>query len=95
MAVNPSAKTTTPLIKNVPTAPFVIFDGAPVFGHQNGLVELTLTGRALGLKSDQTVGCDLVAVAHLRCSLQAAANLRDALDKALAMAAGTVDEAKH
>lgn len=95
MTVNPTPKTTAPLIKNVATAPFIVFDGAPVYGHLNGLVEVTLTGRAMGLKSDQTVGVDVVAVSHLRCSLQAAANLRDALDKALTMATGQTDEPKH
>lgn len=91
MAVNPSAPKSVSMIKNIGLAPVVFFDSAPVFGQGNGVVEVTLAARALGLRGDNSVAVDMNAVSHLRCSLQAAATLRDALDKAIAMATGTTD----
>lgn len=75
----------SPLVKNVAAAPFVYFDAAPVFGFQNGMIEVALTARALTLKADGMSGGDIVAIAHLRSSAAAAAGLRDALTKALEM----------
>lgn len=92
MAVNPGSKAAVQVIKNASTAPVVYFDGAPVYGHWQGNVEVTLTARSVGLKSDNTVSIDCAAVAQLRCCAQAAANLRDALDKALAMLSSQSDE---
>lgn len=95
MAVNPRETKSAPVIKNVAAANVIYFDGAPVFGHNNGVIQATLTVGVLGLKPDNTCAVDVAAVAHLRCSAQAAANLRDALDKALNMmveAAATVEK---
>lgn len=96
MAVNPSApKSSAPLVKNVASAPFVFFDAAPVFGVNAGVVQVALTANATSIKADKTVGVDMVAVAHLRGSLQAAVSLRDALDQAIAMASRTTEEKKQ
>jgi hypothetical protein len=75
----------SPLMKNAAAAPFIYFDGAPSMGAQNGLVEVELCARAVMPKEDGAVYSDMVCVAHLRCSLVAAANLRDALTRALDM----------
>jgi len=77
-----------PLLKNAAQAPFVFFDGAPAFGAVNGLVEIELAARALAPKADDTIAVDLVCVGHLRCSLNAAVNLREAIDGAIRMAQG-------
>ena len=100
MAVNPAPNKSVALIKNIGLAPIVYFDSAPVFGQGNGVVEITLAARALGLRGDNSVTVDMNAAAHLRCTLQAAQGLRDALDKAIAMATGATDapaegEKKH
>lgn len=101
MAVNPTPKSTVKsapisIIKNAATAPVVFFDGAPVFGHWSGNVEIVLTARMLGLRSDNTVAADLSAVAQLRCSAQAAAMLRDSLNRALELLSGQGEDApKH
>ncbi len=99
MAVNPPApKSSAPLVKNVAAAAFVFFDGAPVFGHNNGIIQVALTATATSLRDGNRVGVDLVAVAHLRCSVAAATALHEALGKALAMANPVneaTDEPKH
>jgi hypothetical protein len=77
---------TASLLKNANAAPFVFFDGAPSMGTQNGLVEIELAARAIMPDASGGVYCDMVCVAHLRCSLGAAAQLRDILDRAIANA---------
>ena len=93
MAVNPKAAPGQ-LLKNTAAAPMIHYDGVPVFGTQKNIVEIELSARVLLPKPDGSVQADLVCVAHLRGSLAAATYLRDALDKALAMAS-TQGEAKH
>jgi hypothetical protein len=73
------------LMKNAAAAPFIYFDGAPSMGTQNGLVEVELCARAVMPKANGEVYTDVVCVAHLRCSVPAAANLRDALSRTLDM----------
>jgi hypothetical protein len=79
--------TTKPLLlKNAHTAPVIYFDGAPVWGTMNGVVELGLACRVINPTADgSAVHADASCVAQLRCSATAAANLRDALNGALAM----------
>ena len=77
-------------LKNAAASPFIYFDGAPAMGAQSGLVEIELAARVVMPRADGSVTCDMVCVAHLRCSANAAANLRDALDRALTM--GISDE---
>lgn len=59
---------TTPLLKNTAAAPFVYFDGAPVYGHVNGIIEIELSARVMVPKPDGTVGVNIVCIAHLRGS---------------------------
>jgi hypothetical protein len=67
-------------------APFVFFEGAPNFGFANGIVNVTLAA-ARHLVKDGVSVTDAVAVAHLRCNIPAAIELRAALDSALLLAA--------
>jgi hypothetical protein len=69
-------------------APFVFFEGAPNFGFVNGVVNVTLAASRHLIK-DGAVVSDIVAVAHLRCNIPAALELRGALDSALLLATKT------
>jgi hypothetical protein len=51
----------------------------------NGVVEIELGARYLTPKQDNTVAVEFTTVAHLRCSANAAVNLRDALNQAIDM----------
>jgi hypothetical protein len=81
-----STPTAAPLLKNAALAPFIVFDNVPVYGSLAGNVEVELAARMLMPKPDGGVGTDMGCTAHLRCSVQAATLLREALDKAIAMA---------
>ncbi len=63
-------------------APIIYFDGAPNFGNNNGVVNVTLAASRHMIQGDQ-IAFDVVAVAFLRCNVGAAIALREALDKAL------------
>ncbi|HEY1858934.1 MAG TPA: hypothetical protein VGG61_01185, partial [Gemmataceae bacterium] len=60
------------------------FDGAPSMGTQGGLVEIELAARAIMPDASGGVSVDMVCVAHLRCSLNAAVQLRDILERSIA-----------
>jgi hypothetical protein len=69
------------------TAPFVYFDNVSACGVLAGAIQLELVANALLFVSPQQSASELVAVAHLRCSPQAAVHLRDIIQKALDMLA--------
>jgi hypothetical protein len=71
------------MMKNATTAPVIYFDGIPVFGALQNIIELELSARMMQPRSDGSVQADMVCTAHLRCSHAAAQGLRDAIDKAL------------
>jgi hypothetical protein len=65
-------------------APFVYFDGVATYGVNHGAIQIelaanTLTPEGAGVKTD------VLVTAHLRCSPNAAADLRQALEKAINM----------
>jgi hypothetical protein len=67
-------------------APFIYFDGITAFGTQNGAIQIELAARTMVPAPDGVnIQNEFVATAHLRCSPAAAANLREALEKALEM----------
>jgi len=74
------------VVKDTIHAPIVYFEGAPNFGNANGTINVTLAV-ARYLPEGSQIASDLVAVASLRCNVQAATELRNALDRALALAA--------
>ena len=74
-----------PVMKNAGVAPVVYFDNAPAFGVLANVVEIELGARVILPKTDGSTAADLICVAHLRCSVQAAEALRNALNGALAM----------
>jgi hypothetical protein len=67
-------------------APYIFFEGAATFGFSNGIVNVTLAAGRHLLKEGTPIS-DVVAVAHLRCNVAAATDLRNALDSALLLAA--------
>jgi hypothetical protein len=70
-------------------APFLYFEGAPTFGHLNGIIRVTLEATRdlpTGQHPSATVGTDRVLVAHLRGNIQAFLALRAAIDGALLLA---------
>ncbi len=72
-------------------APFIYFEGVASFGYNGGVVNLTLA-TARHLMTDGTAASDLIAVAHLRCNIAAATELRNTLDQALLLAVKTGDK---
>jgi hypothetical protein len=66
-------------------APFVFFEGAPSFGFNHGVVCITLAAGRHLLK-EGLISSDVIAVAHLRCGVRGAMELRNALDNALSLA---------
>ena len=84
-----------PILTDRDGAPIIYFDGVSPFGFYNGIVHLTLGAYKhipIGHGPDD-IRADLVATAFLRCNVEAAIALRDALDAALLMAAPVEGEA--
>jgi hypothetical protein len=67
-------------------APVVFFDGAFAWGVNNGVVQIEVaTNQMVPAEAgpDAKIKIKTVVAAHLRCSLSAAQDLRNALDAAL------------
>ncbi len=80
------------VVTDAPHAPVIYFEGVPNGGDSNGIVNLTLAvGRQLA--NGQTIKKDAIAIAHLRCTVRAAKELRDAIDKVLLLRAKTSGQA--
>jgi hypothetical protein len=93
MADNPDTRpgdvATVIPVNDVPHAPFIFYEAVPVSGHTNGVINLTLSATRTYIGPDGAAKNDVVVVAYLRSNIQAAVNLRQALDAALLMAAPT------
>jgi hypothetical protein len=75
-------------VSDTALAPFIFFEGVPNLGFNNGVVNVTLaTGRHL--VTDGVPVTVFVVVAHLRCNVAAAMELRRAIDDALLLASKT------
>ena len=66
-------------------APLVYFDIVGAYGTMNGSIELELATRILVPKTDGTTEVKFISSGRLRCTANAAANLRNGLDAALKM----------
>ena len=66
-------------------APLVYFDIVGAYGTMNGSVEIELATRILVPKSDGSTEVKFISSGRLRCTQNAATNLRNALDSALKM----------
>lgn len=75
-------------VQDVLTAPFVYFDAVSTFGNSNGIIRLALVAERQTLAhAAASAQSEFVTVAQLRCSVQAAINLRNALNDALLVGA--------
>jgi hypothetical protein len=66
-------------------APLVYFDIVGAYGTMNGAVEVELATRILVPKPDGSTEVKFISSGRLRCSANAATNLRNGLDAALKM----------
>ena len=66
-------------------APLVYFDIVGAYGTMNGSVEIELATRILIPKTDGSTEVKFISSGRLRCSQNAAINLRNGLDAALKM----------
>jgi hypothetical protein len=82
---------TAPPLIDVAHAPVIFFEGTPGFGYLNGVVNVTLAVHRTLVRPDGTVFTDQVVVGYLRGSIPAARSLRDSIDRALLLAAPTVE----
>jgi hypothetical protein len=73
-------------VSDVPHAPFIFYEIAPVFGFTNGVVNITLSANRTFAGPNGIVN-EQVVVAYLRGNVQAALSLRQAIDSALLLAA--------
>jgi hypothetical protein len=64
-------------------APLVYFDIVGAYGTMHGTIEVELATRILVPKPDGSTEVRFLSSARLRCSPNAAANLRDGLEAAL------------
>jgi hypothetical protein len=67
-------------------APIIFFERAPLSGYADGIVSITLSTFCPETQPSGEVGSEAVIAAHLKCSIQAAVNLREALNNALSRA---------
>jgi hypothetical protein len=65
-------------------APFIYFDGASCTGQHNGAIQIELAANVL-MPTSAGVRTDVIQTGHIRCTHAAAVQLRDALDKTIAM----------
>jgi hypothetical protein len=80
-------------VADVPHAPFIYYEDACAFGHNAGVINITVSADRLSISQSGELQTTRTVVAHLRGNISAARSLRDALDKALLLAA-PADEAK-
>jgi hypothetical protein len=66
-------------------APLVYFDIVGAYGTMNGSIEIELATRILIPKGDGSTEVKFISSGRLRCTQNAAVNLRNALDAALKM----------
>lgn len=70
-------------VKDDVPAAFLYFDGTSNCGYHNGIVNVTIVANRFLPQRGGGVGTQFIAVSHLRCSIEAAKDLREALDKAI------------
>jgi hypothetical protein len=67
------------------SAPLVYFDIIGAYGTMNGSIEMELATRILVPKPDGSTEVKFISTGRLRCTANAATNLRNGLDAALKM----------
>lgn len=86
MTEQPSAKPPDLVYEDTgAAAPLVYFDIVGAYGTMNGSVEVELATRILVPKPDGSTEVKFISSGRIRCTANAAANLRNGLDAALKM----------
>lgn len=86
MADQPPAKPSDLIYEDAGAlAPVVYFDIVGAYGTMNGSVEIELATRILVPKPDGSTEVKFISSGRLRCTQNAATNLRNGLDSALKM----------
>ena len=78
-------------VEDAVRAPVIYFDFVPTIGFNNGIVNLMLAAGLVMPTTDGGALTETAAVAHLRCNVPAAVQLRDTINKALLLAAPTAE----
>jgi hypothetical protein len=86
---DPRAEKVPVSISDTSHAPFIYFENAPAFGFMSGVVNITLSANRTYAGPEGAVVNEQIVVAYLRGNVPAALNLRQAIDKALLLAAPT------
>jgi hypothetical protein len=68
-------------------APFIYFDGITAFGMNHGVVQVELAANVITPDGHGGIRQEVAMTCHLRCSPNAAADLRQTLEKALLLVA--------
>jgi len=77
-------------------APVVYFDHAPSVDHTHGVIGITLATVGYLPNGNDVAAVPAASVAaHLKCSFQAAIELRNAIDSALLLAQPAVNQARR
>ena len=80
-------------------APIIFFERAPLSGYADGIISITLSNfcpesQPSGELPSGELRREAVTAAHLKCSIQAAINLREALNNALSRASAIPEATK-
>ena len=70
-------------IRDTLHAPIIFFKSAPVSGYGGGIVSITLGASCPQIGPHGELRGEAAITAYLKCSVQAAVNLRDAINNAL------------
>jgi hypothetical protein len=73
-------------IRDTLHAPIIFFEWAPLSGYADGIVSITLGIFCPEIQPSGEIRREPVIAAHLKCSIQAAVNLREAINNALSRA---------
>ncbi len=95
MPKTPKGPEVSPGFRDSTSAPFVYFDTAPTFGIMAGTIQIELVSRTLVPTADGGAKPEFQVTGRLRCSPQAARNLRDVLNKALTLLEAAAADAAH
>lgn len=94
----PEVKASRVLAHGSDAAPIIYFDGAAAYGGINGVVQLELAANLcvpVATDGKSTVATRILITAHLRCSVVAAEQLADTIDKALGFKRGEVKKSEE
>jgi hypothetical protein len=95
MPKKPKGPEVSPSFRDSTSAPFVYFDAVPALGIMTGSVQIELVSRTLVPTVDGGAKPEFQVTGRLRCSPQAARNLRDALNRALTMLEAPPSDQTH